>query len=121
MHATAEGGYSWPLGLELLAPWIKTVDIKDFKWLEAVPGEWEIQITPLGQGMVDFGKFMKEISRLDIRPAFSLHYEYGLGGAEHGSVTPDMEPGEIYRKIKRDMVFFKAVSHIQRSEETEKR
>jgi sugar phosphate isomerase/epimerase len=36
-HATVEGAYSWPLGMDLLTSYIKTTAIKDFYWKKDVP------------------------------------------------------------------------------------
>lgn len=106
MHATVEGGYSWSLGLELQSPWIKTIDIKDFVWDKDKTGKWRTRIVPLGEGMVDFGKFLNEIERLDIQATYSIHYEYDLGGAEHGSLNPDMDTSDIIYRIKKDLMYF---------------
>ena len=107
MHATIEGAYSWPLGLELVAPWIKTIDIKDFIWEQDKSGKWEANIVPLDEGMVDYTIFLKEIRRLDIQATYSIHYEYNLGGAEFGNLHPEMEPDEIYQKIIKDLSYLK--------------
>ena len=48
-HAVVEGGTSWPLGMELLAPWIRTNAIKDFYWKKENSG-WKIKDVPLGEG-----------------------------------------------------------------------
>ncbi len=31
-HATVEGGFSWEVALEVIAPWINSLAIKDFVW-----------------------------------------------------------------------------------------
>jgi sugar phosphate isomerase/epimerase len=74
-HATAEGGQSWPLALKLLAPWIKTTDIKDFKWLQS-PGKATIENVPLGEGIVNFDQYFKLVTELKIRGPISVHFEY---------------------------------------------
>ena len=107
MHATAEGGYSWHLGLELMAPWIKTIDIKDFIWERDKSGKWKTKIVPLGEGMVDFSKFVNDIKRLKIKAEYSIHFEYDLGGAELGNLYSEMEQDEIYQKIKKDLSLFR--------------
>ncbi len=33
MHASVEGGYSWPIGFKLLAPWINSLALMDFSWV----------------------------------------------------------------------------------------
>jgi L-ribulose-5-phosphate 3-epimerase len=106
-HATAEGGFSWPLGLKLLGSWIRTIDIKDFIWYKNEKGEWNIKDVPLGEGMVDFGKYLELYKSLNIEAPVSIHYEYDLGGAEHGDKNPTMSLAEINKWLKKDITFFK--------------
>jgi len=106
-HATAEGGYSWPLGLKLLGPWIRTTDIKDFIWNKNEKGEWKLKNVPLGEGMVDFKKYFELFKSLDIEAPVSIHYEYELGGAEHGDRNPTMGLDEINMWLKKDITFLK--------------
>ncbi len=104
-HATVEGGISWPLGMKMLAPWIRTTDIKDFVWNKNDNGEWKIKNVPLGQGMVDFDSYFELYKSLNIQAPVSIHYEYDLGGAEHGSTEPSMSLQEIIVYLKKDLSF----------------
>lgn len=101
-HATCEGGQSWPLGMELLAPWIKTTDIKDFIW-EKKDGKWQIINVPLGEGQVNFDAYFKKYKQYGIIGPVSVHYEYDLGGAEHGGKNPAMRPDKISSYLKNDL------------------
>lgn len=74
-HAVAEGGQSWALGLQLLAPWIKCTDIKDFKWSQS-GGKWAAESVPLGEGMVDFDRYFKLVRKLKLSGPISVHLEY---------------------------------------------
>lgn len=74
-HATAEGGQSWPLGLKLLRPWIRCVDIKDFRW-QQTPGKAVIEDTPLGEGIVPFDAYFKLLHELGFNGPMSMHLEY---------------------------------------------
>jgi sugar phosphate isomerase/epimerase len=80
-HATLEGGYCWSLGLRLLAPFVKTTVIKDFKWVEA-HGTWEDQSVPFGEGMVNFKEYFEIIRELNISGPISVHYEYPIEPSE---------------------------------------
>lgn len=84
-HATVEGGNSWPLGMRLLAPHIKTTVVKDFVWEER-GGEWHIKNVPIGEGMVDFARYYDLIRELRIVGPVSIHYEYELPGEESDDV-----------------------------------
>jgi sugar phosphate isomerase/epimerase len=106
-HATVEGGVSWPIGMKLLAPWIRTTDIKDFIWAKNDEGEWKIKNVPLGEGMIDFEKYFNLYKSMNIEAPVSIHYEYDLGGAEHGDQNPDMSREEIYSWLDKDLKFLK--------------
>jgi L-ribulose-5-phosphate 3-epimerase len=106
-HATVEGGVSWPVGMKLLAPWIKTTAIKDFVWEKGENGRWIIKNVPLGKGMVDFKTYFELYKLLDISGPVTIHYEYDLGGAEHGRKEPVMEYDEIYSWLLYDITVLK--------------
>lgn len=85
-HATAEGGTCWPLGLELIAPFIGTLVVKDFKW-GLVDGKWRIVDTFVGEGMVDFAAYFAAVRRLKIEAPITMHFEYPHV-QEHKTVVP---------------------------------
>jgi len=105
-HAVAEGGFSWPLGMELLAPWIRTTAIKDFIWKE-IEGKWKIYNVPLGEGMVDYDAYLEEYTSLGISGPVTIHYEYDLGGAEKGSRNPTMSLEDISEFMINDLEWLK--------------
>lgn len=107
-HATVEGGESWPVGMKLLSPWIRTTDIKDFIWEKDKNGKWSIKNVPLGEGMVDFNKYFDLYKSFGIEAPVSIHYEYDLGGAEHGRANPTMSKDEIFSLLKKDLTFVRA-------------
>lgn len=107
MHASVEGAYAWPYALRLIAPWIKVLAIKDYLWSKDNTGKWRDQMVPMGEGMVDFDAYLKEVKTLSIPTNFSMHNMYDLGGAELGSLTPTMSKETIKQKIREDMNFMK--------------
>ncbi|MGK7395272.1 MAG: sugar phosphate isomerase/epimerase family protein [Candidatus Cyclobacteriaceae bacterium M3_2C_046] len=76
-HATVEGGNSWILGMELLAPMIRSTVIKDFLWVKD-DEKWKARSVPLQEGMVDFDKYWEVVKHLQIGGPLSLHFEYPL-------------------------------------------
>lgn len=103
-HAVAEGGGSWELGLQLIQPLIKSIVIKDFKWGQ-VNGKWKPINTPLGQGMVDFNRYFSLLKKYQINVPVSLHLEYDLGGAEHGSSKINIHKKQVFAQMKKDLTF----------------
>ena len=101
-HATVEGGLSWPNGLRLLLPHIKTIALKDFRW-EKVGGKWVAQNTPIGEGMVDFSAYFKLLKQAGLRVPVSMHVEYPLGGAENGTTQLTTSPKAVFAAMKNDL------------------
>ncbi|MEX2564608.1 MAG: sugar phosphate isomerase/epimerase family protein [Cyclobacteriaceae bacterium] len=74
-HAQLEGGAWWPLGMELLSPYIHSTVVKDFKWL-ADGQNLKVQNCPIGEGAVDFKKHFEQVNKLSIKGPISLHFPY---------------------------------------------
>jgi sugar phosphate isomerase/epimerase len=105
-HATVEGGLSWENGLRLLNPYVKILAIKDFVWAKE-NGKYVVKNVPLGEGMIDFKTYFRLLREYGVQVPISMHYEYDLGGAEHGSTKPAVDREVIYEAMQRDLVRFK--------------
>ena len=103
LHATVEGANSWHTGLKLLKPHIKSIDIKDFQWSKK-NNKWEAEMVPIGEGLVNFSEYLGLLKQYGIRVPVSLHYEYPLGGAEHGNKTLTIPKEECVASMKKDLV-----------------
>jgi sugar phosphate isomerase/epimerase len=80
-HAVVEGGDGgWRSALNVVAPRLKMVAIKDFFW-EKGPQGWRERNCPLGEGMVDWKAFFAALARSGFRGPVSLHLEYEIPGA----------------------------------------
>jgi sugar phosphate isomerase/epimerase len=106
-HAMTEGAYSWMLGMKRIAPWVRTIDIKDFVWAKNDKGKWAHQNVPLGEGMVNFDQFLPEYAKLNVEAPISIHYEYDLGGAQLGKKETTMDRKQIYAYLKKDLVWLR--------------
>ena len=101
-HATVEGGLSWPLGMKFLAGRINSFDIKDFIWKES-DGVWKPHNVQLGDGMVDFDRYIQIINEYNIPGDFTIHLEYPIGGAEHGATKLSGSPEQVISAMKHDL------------------
>jgi len=94
-HAVAEGGESWPVALRLIAPHIDTIAVKDMIWAQRPDRKWEARSVPLGEGMVDFPAYLRQLLSYGLLPPATMHFEYpplemtGGGGAERRKQTVD--------------------------------
>ncbi|HEY8513308.1 MAG TPA: sugar phosphate isomerase/epimerase family protein [Cyclobacteriaceae bacterium] len=105
-HAMVEGATAWKLGFEYIKPRINSLDIKDFAWKQA-DGKWITENVPLGKGMVDYETFLPLARTLQGDIPISMHFEYSLGGAEHGGKSPTMSAEDIMRLMKADLQYLK--------------
>ena len=103
LHATVEGANTWPIGLKLISPYIRSIDIKDFRWTEK-DGKWLSETVPLGDGMVDFKKFFGLVKDYSINVPVSVHYEYPLGGAENGAKVLNIKREDVISAMKKDLL-----------------
>ena len=94
-HAVAEGGESWPVALRMIAPHIDTIAVKDFVWAQRPDGRWAAASVPLGEGMVNFPAYLRQLLARGPLPPATMHFEYpplemaGGGGAERRKQTVD--------------------------------
>jgi len=102
-HAVVEGGDGgWRAALNLVAPRLKMVAIKDFFW-EKTPGGWRQRNCPLGEGMVDWKAFFSALAVAGFHGPVSLHIEYEIPGA-----TPAVQQDNTLAAATRDLAFLKA-------------
>jgi sugar phosphate isomerase/epimerase len=101
-HATVEGANAWPVGLQLISPYIRSMDIKDFHWSKK-DGKWSSETVPLGEGAVDFKKYFGLVKQLNISCPISIHYEYPLGGAENGADKISMKRDDVIYAMAKDL------------------
>ena len=105
-HATVEGGQTWSLHLRLMSEYIRTLVMKDFIW-EKRDNKWQTINCPLGEGAVDFISYFQLLKKLSISGPVSVHYEYELGGANHGATKLTIEKEKVLTALRRDLGFLK--------------
>ena len=105
-HATVEGGQTWPLNLRLMSKHINTLAIKDFLWQKR-DNQWQTLNCPLGQGQVDYDGYLKLLKKLSIACPISIHYEYDLGGANHGATKLTIGKEKLFAAVRADLQFLK--------------
>ena len=106
-HAMVEGLNSWEVGLKLLQSHIRSLDLKDFVYIQK-DNKWTVKNVPIGEGAVDFQKYFELLKKLNITAPISIHAEYDLGGAEHGAKTlPTIPVEQIIATLKQDLTRLK--------------
>lgn len=106
-HAMVEGGQSWVQDLKFISNHINSLDIKDFIW-EKHSDQWKLSNVPLGEGMVDFNQYMQMLKQMNVRDVpYSIHYEYPMGGAEHGDRELHLPAQKVIQMMEKDLKFLK--------------
>lgn len=110
MHMTIEGSNAgWELGLDLLAPWMALVGVKNFRWLQSERDKkgqlryrWEY--TPLADGQAPLPEFMAYLKELKYDGIVSLHSEYKGETSFRKLSTP-----ELLEQSARDLEYLKSL------------
>jgi sugar phosphate isomerase/epimerase len=102
-HAVVEGGGAgWKIALNLVAPRLKMIAVKDFYWEKSAKG-WRVVNCPLGEGMVDWKQFFKLLRQVNFHGPVSLHLEYEIPGA-----TASAKEDNTIVAAQRDLNFLKS-------------
>jgi sugar phosphate isomerase/epimerase len=103
-HAVTEGGLAgWKIALNLVAPRIKMIAIKDFYWERSPSKRWTPRYCPLGEGMVDWKSYFQALAQAGFQGPVSLHLEYDIPGA-----TVAAQEENTLVAAQRDLEFIKA-------------
>jgi sugar phosphate isomerase/epimerase len=102
-HAVAEGGGAgWKIALNLVAPRVKMIAVKDSYWEKTSRG-WRQRNCPLGEGQVDWKAYFKLLRQANFHGPVSLHLEYEIPGA-----TAAAQEENMLVAAKRDLEFLRA-------------
>jgi sugar phosphate isomerase/epimerase len=104
-HAVVEGTRSWPVTLKAIAAYIRSLDIKNFEWINE--SDNPIHNTPVGEGIIDFKKYIELLTEYDIHENMTMHFEYPLGGAETGKKELTVNPEVVINAMKKDLMILK--------------
>lgn len=109
-HAYSEGFRSWQVSMEMMAPKIGSLAVKDFTW-EINNGQAKIKKVPLGQGIVDLDGFFKNIKNLNIVAPITLHIEYPLLEKHEENLSLIEKQKIMVAKIQNDVQFILSKLH----------
>lgn len=108
LHMTLEGGGDgWRQGLDLLAPWIALVAVKNFDWKKGGRGRngqqtWHRRVVPVADGIAPVPEFVAILKKIGYSGVYSLHSEYkGRHSFE------DLTTEGCIRQTAEDLKFFR--------------
>jgi sugar phosphate isomerase/epimerase len=107
-HAAVEGGNGgWRQSLELLAPQIRMLAVKDFGW-KSHPGKtkavWQSEQVPLRDGLVAWPEVFDALGKSPFNGPVSLHSEYKGAHSWRDLTTP-----QLIEQTAADLAFVKSL------------
>lgn len=103
-HAVVEGGDAgWRIALQLVAPRLKMIAVKDFFWARNPKGGWRVENCPMGEGMVNWREYGRQLARVGFNGPVSVHVEYEITGP-----TPAARMERALDAARRDLQFTRA-------------
>jgi sugar phosphate isomerase/epimerase len=89
-EAAIEGGAGgWEAALRLALPRLRAISLQDFYWTKGAAG-WTPQKCPLGEGMVDWGKFFGILAAAKFTGPMSITVDYNPKN-QPGAMAKDLE------------------------------
>ncbi len=78
MHACLETYESWRRGFELIAPWIASIDLKDFRYKTNAkkPGMIAKDMVAACEGIVPWKEVGRRVAERGVDPLYIVHFEY---------------------------------------------
>jgi len=105
-HAVAESTASWDVGLRRIAPFIRSVCFKDFRWASAESAQ-PVDV-PAGQGIVPWNQLLKLLSDLHVDVPMSVHCEWPLFAAAEANLPATRRRSLAVERVRRDGDFLAA-------------
>jgi sugar phosphate isomerase/epimerase len=106
-HAVAEATGSWDVGLRRIAPFIRSLCFKDFRWA-SVESAQPVDV-PAGQGIVPWEKCLTLLSALHVDVPMSVHCEWPLFDEAEASLSIPQRRSLAVSRLRRDGDFLASV------------
>ncbi len=110
LHMSFEGGGDgWRQGLDLIAPWLALVSVKNY---DIQPKErdkrgqmrWRQRVVPVADGISPIPEFVACLRKLNYDGMYSMHSEYEGSGSFR-----DLTPEECLQQTAVDLKYFKSL------------
>lgn len=99
MHALFETNLSWTHGFNLVAPWIASIDLKDFHYALAPKNSKMMRKSMVAacEGIVPWKEVRRLVEANGVDPLYIVHFEY------------DFDKSDLRKSVKSEMDAFKSV------------
>jgi sugar phosphate isomerase/epimerase len=110
LHMALEGGAEgWRQGVDLLAPWLAIVSVKNFAWKQQDRDKygqmrWKSLTVPVADGVSPIPEFVATLKKAGYDGIYSMHSEYKGKGS-----FKELNTEECLTQTAADLKFFKAL------------
>jgi len=102
-HAVAESTGSWDVGLRLIAPSIRSLCFKDFRWA-SIDSCKPVEM-PAGRGVVPWQRFLALLAALRVDAPISVHCEWPLFDASQADLPIAQRRALAVHGLRQDREF----------------
>lgn len=104
-HAVAEGSSAWPVFYDIIKPHLSALSVKDFHWTQKKDGDKRLAAVhcPLGEGQVDYEKFLKQFKQDFATSLVTLHVEYLRDAGTEANIAAIKRDFGVLRKAMGEM------------------
>jgi L-ribulose-5-phosphate 3-epimerase len=103
-HTTIRGGNGWGDAARIALTHIRSLAIKDPKWVQGPDGAWRAEFVPVGEGLVDFKARFELLKAAGFDGPVNVHFEHhGLLGTDVGTWQLEMPRAEFLAIIRQDL------------------
>lgn len=93
------GGAPFRMALDMVAPWLSLIAIKDVAWEKSKDG-WKHHVVPAGTGIADWREIARALQERGYDGIISLHGEYEADDADHRLQLAKQELAFLKEKLK---------------------
>lgn len=99
MHAYFETSLSWSHGFELVAPWVSSIDLKDFHYRPDPKNAKRTKkaMVAAGEGIVPWGEVRNLVAANGVDPLYIVHFEY------------DFDKTDLKKTVKTELSAFRRI------------
>lgn len=106
-HAIAECTGSWSLGTRLIAPWIRSICLKDFDLKGKRKGHSCPRNLPAGEGEVPWNEYFKLLKELKVNVPATVHIEWKLLSKEEQKLPEAAKVKLTIERSKKECAFYR--------------
>ncbi len=106
-HAIAESTGSWSTGTRLIAPWIRSLCLKDFDLKGERRGMPYPRNVPAGDGMVPWKEYFKLLEELSVNAPATVHIEWELLSREEQALPEERKIALVVERCRKECDFYR--------------